>query len=78
ANGVIWKGVTVKGIFGRKMFDTWETMLQLLKADHNGLQERMSRIICPETWALEDYKTAFDLLVSGKEMKLVFTPQQAG
>ena len=78
ANGVIWKGVTVKGIFGRKMFDTWETMLQLLKADHNGLQERMSRIICPETWALEDYKTAFDLLVTGKEMKLVFTPQQAG
>lgn len=76
ANGVIWKGVTVKGIFGRKMFDTWETMLQLLKADHNGLQERMSRIICHDTWSLEDYKTAFDLLVSGKEMKLVFTPQE--
>lgn len=74
ANGVIWKGVTVKGIFGRKMFDTWETMLQLLKANNNGLQERMSRIICPSTYALEDYKTAFDLLVSGKEMKLVFKP----
>jgi threonine 3-dehydrogenase len=74
ANGVIWKGVTVKGIFGRKMFDTWETMLQLLKTNHNGLQERMDRIICSKTWALEDYSTAFDLLVSGQEMKLVFTP----
>ncbi|MBX9939550.1 MAG: alcohol dehydrogenase catalytic domain-containing protein [Candidatus Obscuribacterales bacterium] len=74
ANGVIWKGVTVKGIFGRKMFDTWETMLQLLKTNHNGLQERMDRIICAKTWALEDYRTAFDLLVSGQEMKLVFTP----
>lgn len=74
ANGVIWKGVIVKGIFGRKMFDTWETMLQLLKANNNGLQERMSRIICEKLYPLEDYQTAFDLLVTGKEMKLVFSP----
>ncbi len=74
ANGVIWKGVTVQGIFGRRMFDTWEMMLQLLKANNNGLQERMDKIICARTYSLEEYKTAFDLVVSGKEMKLVFTP----
>ncbi|MBL0188564.1 MAG: alcohol dehydrogenase catalytic domain-containing protein [Candidatus Obscuribacter sp.] len=74
ANGVIWKGVTVQGIFGRRMFDTWEMMLQLLKANNNGLQERMDKIICARTYSLEEYKTAFELVVSGKEMKLVFTP----
>lgn len=75
ANGVIWKGVTVKGIFGRRMFDTWETMLNLLKEDHNGLQERLSRIIAPGMYPLENYQSAFESLISGKEMKLVFSPQ---
>ena len=75
ANGVIWKGVTVKGIFGRRMFDTWETMLNLLKEDHNGLQERLSRIIAPGLYPLENYQSAFESLISGKEMKLVFSPQ---
>jgi threonine 3-dehydrogenase len=31
-NHVIWKGVTMRGIFGRRMFDTWYTMLDLLAA----------------------------------------------
>jgi threonine 3-dehydrogenase len=75
ANGVIWKGVTVKGIFGRRMFDTWETMLNLLKEDHNDLQERLSRIIAPGMYPLENYQSAFESLISGKEMKLVFSPQ---
>ena len=77
ANGVIWKGVTVKGIFGRRMFDTWETMLNLLKEDHNGLQERLSQVIAPGLYPLDDYQNAFKSLVSGKEMKLVFSPQDA-
>ncbi|MBK9206459.1 MAG: hypothetical protein IPL73_29410 [Candidatus Obscuribacter sp.] len=46
----------------------------MLKANNNGLQERMDKIICARTYSLEEYKTAFELVVSGKEMKLVFTP----
>jgi hypothetical protein len=57
------------------MFDTWETMLNLLKEDHNGLQERLSRIIAPGMYPLENYQSAFESLISGKEMKLVFSPQ---
>ena len=75
ANGVIWKGVTVKGIFGRRMFDTWETMLRLLKNDNTGLKERISKVVMETPFKLADYQKAFELLVSGKEMKLVFDPQ---
>jgi Threonine dehydrogenase and related Zn-dependent dehydrogenases len=73
ANGVIWKGVTVKGIFGRKMFDTWETMLRLLKADHLDLQSKLDDILCQKNYKLEEHEPAFKALSNG-EMKLVFVP----
>ncbi len=76
AGGVIWKGVTVQGIFGRKMFDTWETMLRLLKADDSDIKDKLARVIAAEHYSLDKYKEAFELLVSGKEMKLVFNPQE--
>lgn len=75
ANGVIWKGVTVKGIFGRKMFDTWETMLRLLKSDRFDLKEQLGKIVCDRIYPLDEYKQAFELLSKGEEMKLVFSPE---
>ncbi len=74
ANGVIWKGVTVKGIFGRKMFDTWETMLRLLQAPHLDLQSKLDKILCKRVYSLNEYEPAFEELNSGHEMKLVFQP----
>jgi threonine 3-dehydrogenase len=74
ANGVIWKGVTVKGIFGRKMFDTWETMLRLLQAPHLDLQSKLDRVIATKSYDLAEYESAFAQLNSGAEMKLVFQP----
>ncbi len=76
ANGVIWKGVTVKGIFGRKMFDTWETMLRLMKSERLNLKSKLARILFERTYALDDYRAAFDLLSRGEAMKLVFTPEK--
>ncbi len=74
ANGIIWKGVTVKGIFGRKMFDTWETMLRLLRSDQFDIRSHLDRITSKRNYRLDEYVEAFDVLNSGKEMKLVFTP----
>jgi threonine 3-dehydrogenase len=75
AGGVIWKGVTVQGIFGRKMFDTWETMLRLLKADDSQIKDKLAKVIAAKHYSLDKYQEAFELLVSGREMKLVFSPQ---
>jgi threonine 3-dehydrogenase len=74
ANGVIWKGVTVKGIFGRRMFHTWELMLSLMKSEQMDFKSKLEKVISPRDYRLEEYQTAFDELASGKELKLVFTP----
>ena len=75
ANYVIWKGVNVKGIFGRKMFETWETMLRLFKSERFQTANNLSRIIGTKDYSLDHYELAFERLVSGAEMKLVFEPQ---
>jgi threonine 3-dehydrogenase len=74
ANGVIWKGVTVKGIFGRKMFSTWETLLRLANCEQFDIPGNLGKILAQEDFKLDDYQSAFEALVSGKEMKLVFLP----
>lgn len=73
-HGVIFKGVTVKGIFGRRMYSTWETMLRLLSCDRFGLRADLQKILAKNDYALPSYEKAFETLVTGKEMKLVFVP----
>ena len=77
ANSVIWKGVTVKGIFGRKMFDTWETMLRLLRTEGLNHKAKLDKIISSKNYSLEQYKDAFEQLSNGSQMKLVFTPDRS-
>jgi threonine 3-dehydrogenase len=74
ANGVIWKGVTVKGIFGRRMFTTWETMLSLIRSDRLDVKSKLERVLASRTFPLDEYQQAFAALSSGEELKLVFSP----
>lgn len=74
ANGVIWKGVTVKGIFGRKMYDTWETMLGLLSNPRLNMATKLDKVLASKIYNLTEYENAFEKLTSGEEMKLVFKP----
>lgn len=75
ANGVIWKGVTVKGIFGRKMFATWESMLALIRSDRLDLKNKLDRVLADKIYSLDEYQEAFDTLSRGTELKLVFSPE---
>lgn len=74
ATYVVWKGVTVKGVFGRRMFQTWETMLKLLRSDVGGLKEKLARLVWPRSFTLDEYDAAFEVLLSGQAEKLIFTP----
>lgn len=76
ANGVIWKGVTVKGIFGRRMFDTWESMLALIRSDRLDLKSKLERLLAEKTYKLDEYEEAFATLATGEALKLVFGPGQ--
>jgi len=74
ANGVIWKGVTVKGIFGRKMFSTWETLLRLLNSEQFDMRSQLSKLAAERQYKLGEFEEAFKALTAGRQMKLVFQP----
>ncbi|MBI4533786.1 MAG: alcohol dehydrogenase catalytic domain-containing protein [Candidatus Melainabacteria bacterium] len=74
AESVIWKGVTVQGIFGRRMFDTWETMLRLLRSDQFDIKSKLDKIVAQKHYRLDEHQEAFQDLAQSKEMKLIFTP----
>jgi threonine 3-dehydrogenase len=76
-NHVIWKGVSMHGIFGRRMFDTWYTMLDLLAADKSGLKAKLEKIIARPPVQLEDFEHGFDLVRTQEAVKVLLTPDPA-
>ena len=66
---VIFKGATVQGIYGRRMYETWVEMTALLKAGRLNLQPLFG-----ERLALENYESAFSKLQSGMAGKILMYP----
>jgi threonine 3-dehydrogenase len=66
---VIFKGATIYGIFGRKMFETWVQMTELLKAGRLNLEP-----LFHERMPLEKFADAFSLLDKGQAGKILFYP----
>lgn len=73
-NHVIWKGVSMRGIFGRRMFDTWYTMLDLLAADKSGLKAKLEKIIARPAVQMENFERGFDLVRTQEAVKVLLTP----
>ena len=69
---IIFKGATVQGIYGRRMFDTWVQMTALLKAKKLNLEP-----LFKEKLPLERFSEAFDLLAKGQAGKVLLTPNGA-
>jgi len=67
---VIFKGIRLYGITGRRMFDTWYRTTALLE---EGLDLRP---IITHRLPLTDYASAFDLVASGHAGKIVLLPQE--
>lgn len=65
-NHVVFKGATVLGINGRKMFETWYQMEALLLSGRLELND----IITHEV-PLEDFRRGFSLMQSGEGIKVV-------
>ncbi len=64
-NDIIFKGLTLQGIYGRKMFETWYKMLAMLQT---GLD--VSAVIT-HRFAADDYEEAFDVVRSGRCGKVI-------
>ncbi|MDX2116637.1 MAG: L-threonine 3-dehydrogenase [Planctomycetota bacterium] len=63
---VVFKGATVLGINGRKMFETWYQMEELLVSGKLELDE-----IITHEFPLEQFETAFETMISGEGIKVV-------
>lgn len=62
---VIFKGLHIKGIYGREMFETWYKMAAMLKS---GLD--ISPVIT-HRFPVEDFLEAFDIMRSGRSGKVI-------
>ncbi|WP_202616119.1 MULTISPECIES: L-threonine 3-dehydrogenase [Sediminibacillus] len=66
---IVFKGITVQGITGRKMFETWQQVSRLLDSK----QVDVSPMITHH-FSLEDFEKGFDLMNEGKCGKVVLHP----
>ncbi len=66
---VIFKGATVQGIYGRRMYGTWVQMTALLKAGRVNLEPLFG-----ERMALDNFEAAFAKLQSGLAGKILMYP----
>jgi threonine 3-dehydrogenase len=66
---VIFKGATVQGIYGRRMYETWVQMTSLLKAGRLNLDPLFG-----ERAPLEKFEHAFSMLQGGMAGKILLYP----
>jgi threonine 3-dehydrogenase len=71
-NDVIFKGATVQGIYGRRMYETWVQMTALLKARRLNLEPLFG-----ERSSLEKFENAFAMLQGGLAGKILLYPDGA-
>jgi threonine 3-dehydrogenase len=70
----VWKGVTLRGIFGRRMFETWYAMLDMLSSETTGLKAKLDKIISPEQVPLTEFERGFELVHNHEAIKLMLVP----
>ncbi|MPV86405.1 L-threonine 3-dehydrogenase [Ostreibacterium oceani] len=62
---VIFKGLTIKGIYGREMFETWYKMGMLVQSG-----VAIERVITHH-FSIDDYQLAFETMASGQSGKVI-------
>jgi threonine 3-dehydrogenase len=64
-NQVIFKGLVIKGIYGREMFETWYKMSSMLQSGLN------VRPVITHRLGVNDYIEGFETMKSGKSGKVI-------
>ncbi|MBT8101092.1 MAG: zinc-binding dehydrogenase, partial [Gammaproteobacteria bacterium] len=64
-NQIIFKGLQLKGIYGREMFETWYKMASMLQS---GL---VIDPVITHHFDVDDFQPAFDLMESGQSGKII-------
>jgi threonine 3-dehydrogenase len=64
-NQVIFKGLVIKGIYGREMFETWYKMIAMIQSGLN------IKPIMTHHFPVDDYDQAFQIMASGQSGKII-------
>lgn len=64
-NLVIFKGLVIKGIYGREMFETWYKMSSLIQSGLN-----LDPIITHQ-YSIDEFQEGFDMMCSGQSGKVI-------
>ena len=64
-DNIIFKGLRIKGIYGREMFETWYKMTQLIRGGLNVLP------IITHKFKADDFQQAFEMLDTGQCGKVI-------
>ena len=67
---VIFKGITIQGIIGRRMYGTWDRMLALLRS---GLD--VEWVVQAEFDSLEEFAEGIDIFDRHEALKVIFYPR---
>jgi threonine 3-dehydrogenase len=70
-NDVIFKGLMLKGIYGREMYETWYKMVSMLQS---GLDVAP---VLTHQFPVDDFEEAFDVMLSGQSGKVVLDWESA-
>ncbi len=62
---IVFKAITIKGVYGREIFETWYKMIAMLE---NGLD--VSKVIT-HRFKVADYLEGFEAMLGGKSGKVV-------
>lgn len=65
-NHIVFKGITVQGITGRKIFTTWQQVSQLIRHKELGIDK-----IITHTLPFHDFEEGFELMIKGQCGKVV-------
>lgn len=68
-NQVIFKGLMIKGVYGREMFETWYKMASLIQS---GLDLKP---MVTHQFAIDDFQQGFDVMGSGQSGKVILNWQ---
>ena len=66
-NKVIWNGLTLQGIYGRKMYETWYKMMSMVEAGFD-----LTPVIT-HRFSYRDFEKGFEAMNSGKSGKVILS-----
>lgn len=66
---IVFKGLTVQGITGRKMFSTWQQVSSLLGSGKVDVKPMITH-----RFSLSDFEKGFDLMIKGQCGKVLLIP----